>query len=158
MPECHRRAVRDRSKNAWWLLVFYVVPGVLGQSAKGTWVAGGAGMGLHYILALAGFALSIWGFIEIGCLSGNAGSNRYGSNPLPLRGAENCLFGSQSCRPAKTIVEACGFHYQNGSQHKYYLHQRSGGKNPVQQRHAMLRCGRIGYRNARYNRSLDAIP
>jgi uncharacterized membrane protein YhaH (DUF805 family) len=82
MPECHRRAVRDRGKNAWWLLVFYAVPGVLGHSAKGTWVAGAAGMGLHYILALAGFALSIWEFIEIGCLSGNAGSNRYGSNPF----------------------------------------------------------------------------
>ncbi len=25
-------------------------------------------MGLHYILAQAGFALSIWGFVEIGCL------------------------------------------------------------------------------------------
>jgi uncharacterized membrane protein YhaH (DUF805 family) len=111
MPECHRRAVRDRSKNAWWLLVFYVVPGVLGQSAKGTWVAGGAGMGLHYILALAGFALSIWGFIEIGCLNGNAGSNRYGSNPLSLRAAGSGLFGRQSGRPAKAIVEACRFHY-----------------------------------------------
>jgi hypothetical protein len=37
---------------------------------------------LHYVLALAGLSLSIWGFIEIGRLSGNAGSNRYGSNPF----------------------------------------------------------------------------
>jgi hypothetical protein len=42
-------------------------------------------MVLHYILALAGFVLSIWGFIEFGCLRGNAGSNKYRSNPLSLR-------------------------------------------------------------------------
>jgi uncharacterized membrane protein YhaH (DUF805 family) len=37
---------------------------------------------LHYILALAGFAMTIWGFVEIGCLRGTVGSNRYGPNPL----------------------------------------------------------------------------
>jgi uncharacterized membrane protein YhaH (DUF805 family) len=37
------------------------------------------GAALH--LALAGFAFTIWGFVEIGCLRGTAGSNKYGSNP-----------------------------------------------------------------------------
>jgi uncharacterized membrane protein YhaH (DUF805 family) len=37
-------------------------------------------MGLHYILALAAFALSIWGFVEIGCLRGSAEPNRYGAS------------------------------------------------------------------------------
>ena len=83
----HTERLHDRGKGAWWLLVFYVVPGVLGHLAKGAWFAGAAGMGLHYILALAGFALSIWGFVEIGCLRGNAGSNKYGSNPLSVRTA-----------------------------------------------------------------------
>jgi uncharacterized membrane protein YhaH (DUF805 family) len=67
--------------------VFYAVPGVLGHLAKAAWFAGAAGMGLHYMLALAGFALSIWGFVEIGCLRGNAAPNRCGSNPLSLRAA-----------------------------------------------------------------------
>ena len=31
---------------------------------------------------LGGLALSIWGFVEIGCLPGNAGSNSYGPNPI----------------------------------------------------------------------------
>ena len=42
---------------------------------------------LRYVLVLAGFALSIWGFGEIGCLRGNAGPNKYGSNPLSAHAA-----------------------------------------------------------------------
>jgi uncharacterized membrane protein YhaH (DUF805 family) len=39
-------------------------------------------LGVNFILALAAFALSIWGFIEIGCLRGSAGANSYGPDPL----------------------------------------------------------------------------
>jgi uncharacterized membrane protein YhaH (DUF805 family) len=74
--------LHDRGKSAWWLVVFYLVPGVLGQLAKAAWSAEAAGTALHYILALAAFALTIWGFVEIGCLRGTAGSNTYGPNPL----------------------------------------------------------------------------
>jgi uncharacterized membrane protein YhaH (DUF805 family) len=74
--------LHDRDKSAWWLVVFYLVPGVLGQLAKTAWFAGAAGAVLHYILALASFALTIWGFVEIGCLRGTAGSNTYGPDPL----------------------------------------------------------------------------
>jgi uncharacterized membrane protein YhaH (DUF805 family) len=49
--------------------------------------AGAAGTGLNCVLALAGVALSIWGFVEIGCLRGNAGPNKYGSNPLSVHAA-----------------------------------------------------------------------
>jgi uncharacterized membrane protein YhaH (DUF805 family) len=31
--------LHDRGKSAWWLVVFYLVPGVLGQTAKATWLA-----------------------------------------------------------------------------------------------------------------------
>ena len=74
--------LHDRDKSAWWLVAFYLVPGVLDQTAKATWLAGSAGMVLHYILALTAFALTIWGFVEIGCLRATAGSNKYGPNPL----------------------------------------------------------------------------
>jgi len=74
--------LHDRDKSAWWLVVFYLVPGVLGQTAKGIWFAGSAGTVLHYILALTAFALTIWGFVEIGCLRGTAGQNTYGPDPL----------------------------------------------------------------------------
>jgi uncharacterized membrane protein YhaH (DUF805 family) len=74
--------LHDRDKSAWWLVVFYLAPGVLGQFAKAAWFADGAAAVLHYMLVLAGFALAIWGFVEIGCLPGTAGSNTYGPDPL----------------------------------------------------------------------------
>jgi len=74
--------LHDRNKSAWWLVVFYGLPAVLGQLAKAAWFAGAAGAVFHYILALAGFALTIWGFVEIGFLRGAAGSNAYGPDPL----------------------------------------------------------------------------
>jgi uncharacterized membrane protein YhaH (DUF805 family) len=74
--------LHDRDKSAWWLVAFYVVPGVLGQFAKLAWLTGTAGTVLHTILALAAFALTIWEFVEIGCRRGTAGTNSYGPDPL----------------------------------------------------------------------------
>jgi hypothetical protein len=36
----------------------------------------------HYVLTLASLALTIWGFVEIGCLRGTAGPDKCGSIPL----------------------------------------------------------------------------
>ena len=74
--------LHDRDKSAWWLVVFYVLPSGLGQLAKLGWFAGAVGAALHLTLALAAFGLTIWGFIEIGCLRGTAGTNTYGPDPL----------------------------------------------------------------------------
>ena len=83
----HTERLHDRDKSAWWLLVFYVVPGLLGHFAKAAWFAGGAGMVLHYVLALASLALTIWGCDEIGCLRGTAGPNKYPSKRDPPGGS-----------------------------------------------------------------------
>ena len=64
------------------MLLFFGLPALLAPLAKLASFAGAAGVALQYILMLAGFALSIWGFIEIGCLPGAAGSNGYGPNPI----------------------------------------------------------------------------
>jgi uncharacterized membrane protein YhaH (DUF805 family) len=76
------RRLHDRDKSAWWLVMFYLVPGVLGQSAEATWFGGASGTVLHHILVLASLALTIWGFVETGCLRGAAGPNTYGPDPL----------------------------------------------------------------------------
>jgi uncharacterized membrane protein YhaH (DUF805 family) len=81
----HTERLHDRDKSAWWLIVFYVLPSLLGHLAKTAWLAGAVGSALQFILASAAFALSIWGFVEIGCLRGTTGQNRYGSNPLAAR-------------------------------------------------------------------------
>jgi hypothetical protein len=52
------------------------------QLASTAWSAGTTAAVLHYVLALPGFALTVWGFIEIGCLRGSAGSNAHGPDPL----------------------------------------------------------------------------
>lgn len=76
------RRLHDRGKSAWWLVVFYLVPGVLGQFSAAAWFGGVAGIVMHYVLALVAFGLTIWGFVEIGFLRGTAGSNTYGPDPL----------------------------------------------------------------------------
>jgi uncharacterized membrane protein YhaH (DUF805 family) len=75
----HTERLHDRDKSAWWLVMFFLLPGALGQIAK---FAGAIGTVPHFILALAAFALTIWGFVEIGCLRGTAGANTYGPDPL----------------------------------------------------------------------------
>ena len=76
------RRLHDRDKSAWWLVVFYLVPGVLGHLAEAARVAGSAGTTLNGILALASFSLTIWGFVEVGCLRGTNGLNTYGPDPV----------------------------------------------------------------------------
>jgi uncharacterized membrane protein YhaH (DUF805 family) len=78
----HTERLHDRGKSAWWLVIFLLLPGVLEQIANLAWFDGAVGLGVNFILALAAFALSIWGFIEIGCLRGSAGANSYGPDPL----------------------------------------------------------------------------
>jgi uncharacterized membrane protein YhaH (DUF805 family) len=51
------RRLHDRDKSAWWLMLFYLVPGVLGQVANAAWLGGTAGTALHSVLALAGLRL-----------------------------------------------------------------------------------------------------
>jgi uncharacterized membrane protein YhaH (DUF805 family) len=78
----HTERLHDRDKSAWWLLVFYGLPALLGPVATMASFPGALGATLYYFLALAGSALSIWGFLEIGCLPGTGGSNSYGPDPL----------------------------------------------------------------------------
>jgi len=69
------KRLHDRDKSGWWLLVFYVLPGVLSTLGENL-AAGGL------IFSLASFAVSLWALVELGFLRGTAGPNRYGSDPL----------------------------------------------------------------------------
>jgi len=74
------KRLHDREISAWWLAVFYLVPGVLdGIGAK----VGSEGMA--FVLSLGGLAISIWAFVVLGCLRGTIGPNRYGPDPLEVR-------------------------------------------------------------------------
>jgi len=69
------KRLHDRDKTGWWLLVFYLVPGLI--STVGTRMHGPA------ILNLVSAAITIWMIVELGLLHGTPGPNRYGANPLP---------------------------------------------------------------------------
>ena len=78
------RRLHDRGKSAWWLLLFAGLPMLLslpGQIAEHSPDEGARMAGA--LFALLGLPFSIWGFIEIGCLKGKAGPNRFGEDPLP---------------------------------------------------------------------------
>ena len=69
------KRLHDRDKSAWWLLLFYLVPAVLST-------AGNHAGDLGFVLHLASFAITVWAFVELGCLRGTVGPNRFGPDPL----------------------------------------------------------------------------
>lgn len=86
---CIKR-LHDRDRSGWWLMLFYFGPFVfvliggfifwaaadaVGMSAEWSY------LGLRLCI-VGGFALLIWGFVEIGCRRGTAGYNRFGPDPL----------------------------------------------------------------------------
>jgi uncharacterized membrane protein YhaH (DUF805 family) len=71
------KRLHDRDKSGWWLLVFYLVPMVL------SWISAILSRdGIGFLFALGSLAISIWAFVELGCLRGTVGPNRYGPDPL----------------------------------------------------------------------------
>ena len=65
------KRLHDRDKSGWWLLVFYLVPMLLN------------GLGdVSMIFSLVAFGITIWAFVELGCLRGTQGPNIYGPDPL----------------------------------------------------------------------------
>jgi len=69
------KRLHDCDKSGWWLLVFYLVPGLLSAAA--------VNMDDSLILNLLSFAVSIWGLVQLGFLRGTIGPNRFGPDPIP---------------------------------------------------------------------------
>jgi uncharacterized membrane protein YhaH (DUF805 family) len=85
------KRLHDRGRSAWWILAFLVSPLVL-IFAPEVLIAVGPGLYpdsrfelITAPFALAGVALYIWGFIELYCLRGTVGENRFGADPLPSK-------------------------------------------------------------------------
>ena len=87
------KRLHDRDKSAWWLLIFYLVPGVLNVYRLSTVMSAMRQGDMAYsgnpIATVAGgvaLIISLWAFVEIYCLRGTVGDNRYGPDPLAGRG------------------------------------------------------------------------
>ena len=77
------RRVHDRGKNALWAVFFVFGPLALTEPAQSLAANPNPPQMLAALgLSLAGLALSIWSFIEIGLMKGDAGVNRYGPGPV----------------------------------------------------------------------------
>ena len=73
------RRLHDRNKSGWWLVAMYLPVGLVSAFAAAVSVAepdAGSAIGL---LSLP---FTIWAFIELGCMKGTSGSNRFGPDPL----------------------------------------------------------------------------
>jgi uncharacterized membrane protein YhaH (DUF805 family) len=70
------KRLRDRDRNGWWIVPLMVVPIALPNV--------GARLGepnTAFVLGLLALALSLWSFVELFCLSGTRGPNRFGPDP-----------------------------------------------------------------------------
>jgi uncharacterized membrane protein YhaH (DUF805 family) len=74
------KRLHDREKSSWFLPVYWGPPMVLG--ALGFVAHLNDSGGLSLVCALGETAIGIWMFIELGCLRGTPGTNRFGSDPL----------------------------------------------------------------------------
>lgn len=83
------RRLHDRAKSAWWLVAMYLPVLVLSALSSAAGAAGGADAeGASGFFALLSLPFSIWTFVELGCLRGTAGANRFGPDPLASSPAE----------------------------------------------------------------------
>ena len=87
------KRLHDRNKGAIWLLVFIVAPLVINVYVFATMIsahgfdpqqmaAAASTNPLLLVLRLVAGVLSLWGFVELYCLRGTVGDNRYGPDPL----------------------------------------------------------------------------
>jgi uncharacterized membrane protein YhaH (DUF805 family) len=75
------KRLHDRNKTGWWVLLFYGAPLVLPLVAA--LLDGGTetSVGL-LLLQLVSLIISVWALVELGCLRGTIGQNKYGPDPL----------------------------------------------------------------------------
>jgi uncharacterized membrane protein YhaH (DUF805 family) len=76
------KRLHDRDRSGWWLLVLYVAP--IAAVFLAYLVGSNSDVGglAARMCILAVFAFFIWFFVELGCLPGTCGYNRYGRDPL----------------------------------------------------------------------------
>ena len=78
------RRLHDRGKSGWWSVPLLIVPLAVNEAINFQ-TRGQADLDLYQQIAVyVTLALGIWGFIEIGCLKGGGGANRFGPPPQPV--------------------------------------------------------------------------
>jgi uncharacterized membrane protein YhaH (DUF805 family) len=77
------KRLHDRNKSAWWLVPFSLIPGIISLLTDPRLPSHlGIPLAAQIALSLISAAFSLWAFIEVGCLRGTIGENRFGKDPL----------------------------------------------------------------------------
>jgi uncharacterized membrane protein YhaH (DUF805 family) len=71
------KRLHDRDKSAWWVLPFFVLPGLINQFMDRI-----DNVYVGFMLGLLSFVLATWGGIELLFFRGSRKTNRFGANPL----------------------------------------------------------------------------
>jgi uncharacterized membrane protein YhaH (DUF805 family) len=71
------KRLHDRAKSGWWLALFLIAPSLLGKLSG--WLDYGP---LAALVSVLDIGLCVWCFVELFCLRGTKGPNRFGSDPL----------------------------------------------------------------------------
>ena len=81
------RRLHDRGHSGWWVLVLNTGPGLLivitiVAAHSATEAVATRTIPISILAGLLSVAIIAWGFVELGCLRGTVGPNRFGPDPL----------------------------------------------------------------------------
>lgn len=76
------RRLHDRNKAWWWMLIYWLVPTLFGQSIDGSAPLLPLPEAANAGLALVSAGISIWSFVDLGIMKGTPGQNRFGPDPF----------------------------------------------------------------------------
>jgi uncharacterized membrane protein YhaH (DUF805 family) len=87
------KRLHDRDKSAWWLIVFWLIPFMINCAVFANQVGQFNDSPstvpmtnpVMMVIRLVSLALTLWAFVELYCLRGTVGDNRYGPDPLAGR-------------------------------------------------------------------------
>jgi uncharacterized membrane protein YhaH (DUF805 family) len=71
------KRLHDRGKSGWWFAQFFIAPSLLNKLSD--WLNNPL---FATLVSALSFGLSVWCFVELFCLRGTRGPNRFGSDPL----------------------------------------------------------------------------
>jgi uncharacterized membrane protein YhaH (DUF805 family) len=71
------KRLHDRDQSGWWMLVFWGVSTIVSLLQETA-----AMPSSKLILGIGSLAVTVWIIIELGCLRGTRGPNRFGADPL----------------------------------------------------------------------------
>jgi uncharacterized membrane protein YhaH (DUF805 family) len=98
------KRLHDRNKSGWWIVPFFIAPILL--SKVGDWL--GDSYPADYLMLVL-IALSLWGFVEILCLRGTSGPNRFGPDPLaPVNRSSRAAPNWEQLRELESVRRGAG--------------------------------------------------